>query len=268
MTFNYLEKSQQAAASTTKKVSKKGSASATRQMLADRAAQLEAEKEATGRPAIWEDVYKKMRCPDRFCPHRPHCWQDGGKHYKLDTRQLQSLVMHVQRGGVVDSHNDVPEEIRRQLYDLERQHLERRHKSTDKSAAKPPSIIIKNVIPGSLYRSLAQVRVAPKVRRLVIPGLCDTAVEEYSDWQRGRVGREHLKQGIRDARDIISAGPRLRLCADPRESRLGSLVTGGCEARYCAAFRFVREIEYWVTQCKGYDAPPHTEAAEDLYASS
>jgi hypothetical protein len=59
-------------------------------MLADRASQLEAEEEAIGRPAVWEGVYKKMRCPDRSCPRGPHCWQDGEKHYKLNTTSYRA----------------------------------------------------------------------------------------------------------------------------------------------------------------------------------
>lgn len=59
-----------------------------------------------------------MRCPGPPCHLGPHCWIDyaGKKHYKLRTHHLESLIKHVQQGGDLETHDDVPEEIREQLY--------------------------------------------------------------------------------------------------------------------------------------------------------
>jgi hypothetical protein len=39
-------------------------------------------------------------------------------------------------------------------------------------------------------------------RRLVIPGFCDTAVEEYSEWQMSRVKRDNPKEGVQRICDM------------------------------------------------------------------
>jgi hypothetical protein len=97
----------------------------------------------------------------------------------------------------------------------------------------------------------------------VIPGLCDAAVEEYSDWQIGRVGRDDLKQGIRDVRDIVlEQGFDLVQIYENQDSNL--FVQEGVKPGI--AQRFVRDIEYWVTHYKGSDGmemPSDSDAADD-----
>jgi cation transport regulator ChaB len=152
-------------------------------MLAERAVAINTEQEATGQPPAWKGVYKTMRCPGPPCPRRPYCWQDPNskKHHPLKTRELQALVLHVQRGNALETHDDVPDNIRQQLYAAERQQYARHHKAADKSDSKLPSIVIKNVLPGSHSDTTAQSAFSSLSRRLVIPGFCDTAVEEYSE---------------------------------------------------------------------------------------
>jgi hypothetical protein len=182
MTFNYLAEDHGALAFPAKKAGKQGSGSATRRMLAERAVEIDAEQEATGQPPAWKGVYETMRCPGPPCPRGPYCWQDpnGKKHHPLKTRELQALVLHVQRGNTLETHDDVPDDIRQQLYTAERQQYERHHKAVDKSDPKLPSIVIKNVLPGSHSDTPTQTAWPSSPRRMVIPGFCDTAVEEYS----------------------------------------------------------------------------------------
>jgi hypothetical protein len=125
LTFNYVD-SHPSPASTPRRGNKRGS-SATQTMLADRAAQLDAEQETTGNPSIWREVYALMRCPGPPCDLGPHCWCDpfGKKHYKLGTHHLKALINLVEHGHVLKSHDDVPEDIREQLFAEERQRLER-----------------------------------------------------------------------------------------------------------------------------------------------
>jgi hypothetical protein len=49
--------------------------STTQRMLAERAAQLDAE-EASGTPSTWREIYALMRCPGAPCDLEPHCWRD------------------------------------------------------------------------------------------------------------------------------------------------------------------------------------------------
>jgi hypothetical protein len=248
MTFNYRGEDQ--AASTAKKASKQGSGSATRRMLAERASEIDAEEDATGQPPAWVGVYETMRCPGPPCPHGPYCWQDpnGEKHYPLKTRQLQALVVHVQEGNVIETHDDVPEDIRQQLYAAERQRFERHHKVGDRSDAKLPSIVIKNVLPGSHSDTLPQSALPSSTCDLVIPGYCDTAVEKYSEWQMSRVKRDDLRKGVERIRDFALKDGldlvQIHQDQDPDYFIRENIQSG-------VAKRFIREIPQWVEQHKG-----------------
>ncbi|KAH5617613.1 hypothetical protein HBI23_252390 [Parastagonospora nodorum] len=250
MTFNYLAEDHGALAFLGKKASKQGSGSATRRMLAERAVAIDAEQEATGQPPAWKGVYETMRCPGPPCPRGPYCWQDpnGKKHHPLKTRELQALVLHVQRGNALETHDDVPDDIRQQLYAAERQQYARHHKAADKSDSKLPSIVIKNVLPGSHSENVTLSALPPLSRRLVIPGFCDTAVEEYSEWQMTRVKRDDLREGVRRIRDMaLKEG--LDLVQIHQDQDPDYFIKDDIQAG--VAKRFVREILDWVEQYKG-----------------
>jgi hypothetical protein len=87
-------------------------------MLLERNTQLDAEQETSGELSIRRLVYRLMRCPGAPCHLGPHCWRDpdGKKHYKLKTHHLKSLIRHVEQGNELHTHNDIPENIRQQLY--------------------------------------------------------------------------------------------------------------------------------------------------------
>jgi hypothetical protein len=40
----------------------------------------------------------------------------GKKHYQLKTYHLKRLITFVEKGGVLDSHKDIPETVREELY--------------------------------------------------------------------------------------------------------------------------------------------------------
>lgn len=91
LSFNYVDVGQ---SSTT---AKRGFPSTTLQMLAEGAAQDDAEQASSGHPPAWRHVYSLMRCPGPPCNKGPYCWRDpvGKKHYKLNIRHLKSLVIHI-----------------------------------------------------------------------------------------------------------------------------------------------------------------------------
>jgi hypothetical protein len=73
---------------------------------------------ATWRPSSWSLVYGLMRCKVRSCPLKSECcWEDptDKKHYKLRALHLGRLVDYVDDGGNLESHDDVPNDIRRDL---------------------------------------------------------------------------------------------------------------------------------------------------------
>jgi hypothetical protein len=146
LSFNYIELAPPSAARN--RGSKRGS-SATQRMLADRASQLDAEQQTSASPSVWREVYALMRCPGPPCNRGPHCWRDpfGKKHYKLQTHHLKALIRLVEEGYVLHTHNDVPEDIREQLYAEEDQRRDRQATGGSMSRTNLPPITITNVLP-------------------------------------------------------------------------------------------------------------------------
>jgi hypothetical protein len=186
-------------------------------MLTERAAQLDAEEESSGQPSIWRMVYSLMRYPGPPCHLGPHCWRDpvGKKYYKLKTHHLKSLIRHVEQGTELQIHDDVPEDIRQQLYAEEQQWLERRQRTRTSTANFPP-INITNVPPAQPYQtpSGASPATTPAsdlpslstpANRLDIPRLRDVAVKNYSNWQQSKVSDVTLKVEFQKACDLTLA---------------------------------------------------------------
>jgi hypothetical protein len=184
-------------------------------MLAERDAQIDAEEDASGQPSIWREVYGLMRCPGPPCHLGFYCWRDsvGKKYYKLKTHHLKSLIRYVEQSGELQIHEDVPEDIREQLYAEEQYRLERQQRATRMSATIYPSINITNVFPAQSLQPFIMVSSvetpasdpllnAISAHRLVISGLRDVTVNEYSDWQQSKVNDEMLKVEFQRARDV------------------------------------------------------------------
>ena len=105
VTFNYVKVTAPAASATR-------GGSTTQRMLAEYAERLDAEADTTGRPSIWLEVYKLMRCPDGSS-YRLYCWcnPDNKKHYTLRPYHLKTLVRYVEEGGHIESHANVLESL-------------------------------------------------------------------------------------------------------------------------------------------------------------
>jgi hypothetical protein len=115
-----------------------GRPSATRRMRYRQALQRDAEVHANAQAAHWRTVYSILRCPGRPCQNsQGWCWRDphGGKHYKLLTIHLRQLVEHAKEGNKLDSHHDVPDHIRQQLYAEADQRIERLQNSRTPASA-------------------------------------------------------------------------------------------------------------------------------------
>jgi hypothetical protein len=210
LSFNYVDISQ---SSTT---AKRGFPSTTRQMLAEGALQEDAEQTSSGHPSVWRKVYSAMRCPGPPCNKGPHCWRDpiGKKHYPLNTGHLKSLIMYVQNGHTLETHDDVPENLREELYAEEQQSLQKHQKASGTSALGLPPINITNVLPApsgqQSHVASSAATPAPDMpskstlpNRLNIPGFRDDAVEEYCAWQKSQNKRPELKLEYQKACDVI-----------------------------------------------------------------
>ncbi|KAF3031308.1 hypothetical protein E8E12_000474 [Didymella heteroderae] len=243
VTFNYVELGQPAQVAS-KRGGKRGYHSATQQMLAERDSQVDAEEGTSSQPSIWQDVYNLMRCPGPPCNLGPHCWRDphGKKHYKLRTHQLKALIRHVAQGGQLQSHDDVPDDVRQQLYAEEQQKLERHQRASYRAPAGHPPIHITNVLPGSSHSMTGSAEAQAKPR-LDVPGFLDAAVEEYSNWQQSRVMREDQKDDIRNTCDMaLEHGLDLQQLHDDQDPDF--FISRGIKLG--VARRFIRDIGYWV----------------------
>ena len=133
ITFKYVE-DDRLSKTTSGRVEKRGRSSVTKRMLIKRDAQLDAEENASGQESVWRSVYNLMRCPSSLCHLGPHCWQDpyGKKHYGLRSHHLKRLIAFVEKGATLQSHEDVPDNFREELYMEERHRLESQQSKNNK----------------------------------------------------------------------------------------------------------------------------------------
>lgn len=183
------------------KVEKRGRVSATSRMLAERQRRLNIEEDITERPATWDLVYGLMRCDVRSCPHKcDWCWEDpqDKKHYKLRALYLERLIDYVDGGGCLDTHDDVPNDIRRDLV-LEIQKGRKSRKTDVTNGPLYPSTII-NVLPaqkGSTPIVSSCLHNALSDEHVIIPGPREVAVREYCEWLESRATDEAYKTDFR-----------------------------------------------------------------------
>jgi hypothetical protein len=181
---------------------KRGRQSATQRMLTELDEQTERDR-GSGQGAVWRRVYELMRCPGPPCHLGPHCWRDiaGKKHYRLLTHQLKRLVRYKEEGNKLENHDDVPDDVRQELYAIEQQRFEHQHKSRNAPASSLPPIQITNVLPGQdpnageALPSSASAGQGIMVgsERLRIMGQRDVVVQEYTNWQQSQVLSGDLK---------------------------------------------------------------------------
>ena len=253
LSFNYLDTKPPPAGSA--KRGPKRALSATQTMLADRDAQLEEEEEETGKAPMWKEVYAIFRCPGSPCDRGPHCWIDpvGRKHYHLRTPHFRALIAFKKEGNVLKSHDDVPQDIRDQLYQEDRQRLERELKTSNVSSPFPP-INITNVLPQSQSPMTGSDTPTPQgdVRPcrsvcLAIAGPWDLAVKEYTEWQRSNVVDEKLKGEFSKACEVVlEDGMGLEQVYEDQNPEF--FVQNGIKSGI--ARRFISGIKGWADQYK------------------
>jgi hypothetical protein len=222
-------------------------------MLGDRDAQLDAEENACGQQSIWRRVYDLMKCDSAACHLGPYCWLDpkGMKHYRLRTQTLRRLVTYAEKGGILETHKDVPDEIRDELFmeDQQREERDKRKGGNILGGQMSHSPININVHPpGVATTALAVEAAGPKpVGSLKIPGLKDVAVKEYGEWLASNVSDDTLKAGFRQACDItLSDGFELEHIYKDQNAEF--FVSKGIKPGIARSF--VENIRDWVENVK------------------
>jgi hypothetical protein len=253
ISINYIEDSGALSSGT----DKRGRLSTTKARLVDRDARINAEQ-LSGQYPIWRDIYCVMRCPGPLYRHEgQYCWQDpkGKKHYRLKTHYMKTLIKYVEQGGDLETYDDIPDSVREQLYAEENQRLENKKKTLDNSTVGSmcPPININNFLPAGLSQQSMPFPNANEASRaksacaepIIVHGLLDVAVEEYTEWQQARVSNESFKDNINKARDVT-----LEHCLDLmqiyEDQDPDFFVKRG--VKLGAARRFVRDIGHWVNR--------------------
>jgi hypothetical protein len=159
---------------------------------------------------------------------------------------LERLIDYVDGGGSLDSHDDVPGDIRRDLV-LESQ-TGRKSKKTDMLTTGPlypPTII--NVLPaqnGVTPAVTSSLRRLPSDDYVVIPGSREAAVREYCIWLESRATDEAYKADFRKICQVtLENHLDLELILENPEP--GFFVQRGIQIG--TARRFLRDINEWAT---------------------
>ena len=212
LSFNYAETSQSGSV-----VARgRGGRSATASQLAERAIDIGEEETASAEPAVWRKIYDFFRCTGSPCGLGPHCWVDtvGKKHYKLKTHYLRALIEHVRLGNTVESHDDVPPDVRDLLYAEEEQSMQRKRKRRSSSTDARP-VNITNVMPTRAGHSSDDNDIrtpsgsaegspyAPKY--LGIPGMRDVNMNKYCVWHCSKNANAVWKMEYKKACDLTLA---------------------------------------------------------------
>jgi hypothetical protein len=149
-----------------------------------------------------------MKCDSSACHLGPYCWLDpmGKKHYRLRTQTLRRLITYAEKGGVLESHDDVPDEIQEKLYMEEQQRLGKENRE-GVNVAGPGAPININVLPShpagiDVTAPTVDSAGSKDMSLLKIPGFRDVAVKEYGEWLASNVSDETLKAAFRQASDV------------------------------------------------------------------
>jgi hypothetical protein len=115
-----------------------------------------------------------------------------GRSYKLMGHHLRALVKFVQRGCKLETHGDVPQDIRTELYAEDQQHLnsKREQRDSDSSPSGHSPMIMNTYVPvhpsqalkdGAKRSTYDLTDSSSRPPRLSIPGMRDDTVEAYCE---------------------------------------------------------------------------------------
>lgn len=252
----------------TKKGDKRGRVPPTNIMLAERDAYIAEEVERTGRPSAWNTVYELMQCNVRSCQlNSDWCWEDlkDSKHYKLREPHIDRLVDYVEKGGKLESHGDVPRDIRRDLI-LESQTGRRSKKDNLLASGSPYHPVSINVLPAQASRA-SMISPSPPSSsspHVVIQGDQVAAVNDYCKRLESQCSDEAYKADFRKARNMVFKR-RMDLELILEDPNPGFFTDEGIEIG--TARRFIRDIPKWDKYVKSKSPPQGTigEHSDDDY---
>ncbi|KXG45122.1 uncharacterized protein PGRI_095990 [Penicillium griseofulvum] len=168
---------------------------------------------------------------------------------------MKRLISHVEEGGILESHKDVPEAVRDELYREEEQKLVRNKRKGGQAvgtgAPYPPiNINVVSSRPTAHEIDLSAPRAPGELQVLSpldIPGPRDLAVDEYGEWQMSKVDNEVLKHAFREVCDVmLENGLDLEQVYKDQDPKF--FIEKG--VKIGIARRFVEDIGKWVKNVK------------------
>ena len=110
------------------------------------------------------------------------------------------MVTYAKKGGVLESHKDVPDEIQEELYMEEQQRLEKEKRKGGNIASLgtpyPPiniNVLLSHPTRVDIIALTVSSAESKDVSLLKIPGFRDVTIKEYSEWLISNVSDETLK---------------------------------------------------------------------------
>jgi hypothetical protein len=204
---------------------------------------LVAEQEASGTRAVWKDVYRLMECISATCTNRGFsCWRHKDKHHKLDSDIMDRLVDRAEQGYRMDTHDDVPEDIRELIRTRENEEEARRKRK--RKAVDPLPVSVRVSCNGHRDSDSADCS-GESQRELKFPVPDDEAPIVYSDWLCARITNEKWRTASRLAGEVtVDNGYDLHwLNANQKDGKQMLIVNGVLEG---VAARFVSWVSRWV----------------------
>ncbi|RSL41598.1 hypothetical protein CEP54_015771 [Fusarium duplospermum] len=187
----------------------RGSATANQQ------ADLEARTTGAGRGVLIRKAYTLMRCPGPPCTKGDHCWQNEGKHHRLQPHHIRMLADYMQAGNILNGHDDVPAEFRRLVKEDERQWEERERDQHDKLQGRKRRRYDSDgstvrIAQAYCHQCASGAPASPKTNFPTTPlmnfGLPrEEALVAYSTWQRSQVSSEEQKEHYRSIQELTLA---------------------------------------------------------------
>jgi hypothetical protein len=177
------------------------------------------EQEASGTRAVWKDVYQLMECISATCTNRGFsCWRHKDKHHKLDSDIMDRLVDRAEEGYRMDTHDDVPEDIRELLRIREDEEEARRKRK--RKASDPLPVSVRVSCDGHRDGDSVDCSSASQIQ-LNFPVPDDEAPIVYSNWLSAKVTSEKWRTASQLAGEVTIDHPLWLI----------SLVTTGCGKR-------------------------------------
>lgn len=119
-------------------------------------------------------------------------------HLKLRDHNLEELVKYVQQGYKLETHDDVPEEIRVQLYAEDQQGRKRKRQYSGLDRSYTPVVshnymLGQALVPADVTSLDQRSCVCARQPPLCIPRLREDAIKGFHEWHRLQVRTETQK---------------------------------------------------------------------------